>query len=247
MADVFFDNPPILMGDERTQLQQLSSYLHTVSNKLNEALMNIGMEQFSESVQTQIRKAADGNEQKQQDEKNALKSLIIKTAEIVRTEMTEITTRLESETVAISEQFGIYEQSLESNIRATAEGILQDYQYEERITGMEDSDRNTQSFIDKVNQYIFTGLISENPVKYGIAIGEGVTAYDANGNAYLKDDAKCATFTMDRLSFWQGSVEVAYFSSGKFYIAQGEITNTLQIGNFVWKKMANGAIALVNT
>jgi hypothetical protein len=81
---------------------------------------------------------------------------------------------------------------------------------------------------------------------YGIAIGENVTAYDSQGNPYLNHNAKSATFTMDRLSFWQGNVEIAYFSNGKFYITDGEIRNSLQIGNFVFKKMADNSMALMS-
>ena len=160
--------------------------------------------------------------------------------------MDEITTHLEDDLTALSEDFGTLERNLDSDIRATAEGILQDYHYEERVTSLESSSGTTDGFIRRTNQYIFSGLINSNPVEYGIAIGEGVTAYDADGNPYLNQNAKCATFTMNRLSFWQGSTELAYFSSGKFYITNAEITNTLTIGNFMWKAMTDHSLALIS-
>ena len=52
MADVFFDNPPILRGQAEEQLQQLYSYLGIISNQLNEALMTISIDQMTPETQT---------------------------------------------------------------------------------------------------------------------------------------------------------------------------------------------------
>lgn len=245
MASVFFDNPPILMGDERAQLQQLNNYLFTMSSKLNEALMEVSIREAEEGG-AEGSALTEKDRTEQQQAYTSLKQMIVKSAEIVKTEMTEITTHLETQVEAISTEFGTLEQNLDSEIRATAEGVLQDYHYEERVQGLETEAGTTEGFIRRTNQYIFSGLIDPNTMTYGIAVGEGVTAYDANGNAYLNDNAKCATFTMDRLSFWQGGVELAYFSSGKFYIERGEILKTLQIGNFIWQAMSDNSIALIS-
>lgn len=242
MPDVFFDNPPVLQGTERTQLQQLYGYLGIMSQKLNDALMNITIEQMSDSTRQMIVRAEDNNTAKTEE---TLKALIVKSANIVRTEMDVIATQLQMQTQALSDQFGEYERTLDASIRATAEGVLQDYHYEERVTGLETEAGTAEGFMRRTNQYIFSGLIDDTTMTYGIAIGEGVTAYDAQGNPYLNSNAKCATFTMDRLSFWQGNVELAYFSSGKFYITNGEILQTLRIGEFTWKKMADSSLALI--
>jgi ElaB/YqjD/DUF883 family membrane-anchored ribosome-binding protein len=236
MDNVFFDNPPVLQGNERTQLQQLSGYLYTISNKLNEALMTVSLQ-----AQDEIDKRLSAAEQSEQPQITSLKILIIKTAAIVRTEMDEISTKLHTETEAVSSQVGTLNQTLDARIRATAEGVLQDYHYDQLV---HDTQTNTV-YRTLANQRIFSGLINDNPVEYGIAIGEGVTAYDAQGNPYLNQNAKCATFTMNRMSFWQGNVELAYFSSGKFYISNGEITNTLKIGNYMWRAMADNGMTLV--
>ena len=238
MDNVFFDSPPVLQGNEATQLRQLYAHLYALSEKLNAAMIEVDVQ-----AKQEIERTASGQAQTQAEGFSTLKSMIIKTAEIVRTEMQEISTELHGETQAISADIGALEQTMDATIRATAEGILQDYHFEELVT-----DTATNTFYrQQTNQYIFTGLISDDPVQYGIAIGEGVTAYDENGNPYLNQHAKVATFTMDKLAFWQGTVEMAYFSSGKFYISQGEITNTLQIGNYVFKKMADNSMVIVKT
>lgn len=242
MDNVFFDNPPVLQGNERTQLTQLYNYLFNVSNKLNEAMMTVSMQE-AQQAEAQQAGGSTAEEQKQKEQFQTLKSMIIKSAEIVRTEMQEISTELHGETEAISEQFGTLVENMDATIRATAEGVMQDYHFDQLVT-----DTQTNTFYrQQTNQYIFTGLINDDPVEYGIAIGEGVTAYDQEGNPYLNQNAKVATFTMNKLAFWQGTVQLAYFSSGKFYITNGEITNTLQIGNYVWKVMADNSMTLVKT
>ena len=144
---------------------------------------------------------------------------------------------------ALSSEFGELQRNLTSDITATAEGVLQSYGYEERITGLETEAGTTDSFIRKTNQYIFSGLIDEDTMTYGIAVGEGVTKDDGT----LDNNARCATFSMNEMAFWQGTTKMAWFSSGKFYINNGQIENSLQIGNFMWKKIEGGAMALVAT
>ena len=239
MAEVFFDNPPALQGKEENQLRQIYMYLNAMSDKLNTALMDVTIEQMAPQTRQVITNQAEVS-QKNYD---SLKSMIVKTAEIVRHEMDEIRVRLEDNYTALSSQFGEYERNLTSTITATANGILQDYQFQERITGLEN---DTESFQRQINQYIFSGLISESPVRYGIAIGENVTAYDQDGNPYLNTNQKTATFTMDELAFWQGETKLAWFASRVMHIDNAEIENTMKMGNHTWKILADGALGLVS-
>ena len=240
MASEFFDNPPMLTGSEEEQLKATWRYLSIMSEKLNNAFNSISIEQMEPATRTQIVSAGQTAITKQAE---SLKSMIVKTAEVVRHEMQEISAHLEDNYDALSSQFGEYERNLTSNITATAEGILQEYQYTEKITALEEG---TESFQRKLNQYIFTGLVDEINGKYGIAIGENVTAYDADGNPYLNTNRKTATFTMDRLSFWQGETELAYFSDSVFHIAQGEVSDYMKMGNHTWKILADGSMGLIS-
>lgn len=249
MSKVFFETPSTLNGTAQEQLQTLYSYLYQMSEKLNEAMQTITIENMEPDLQVQIR-TVTGTEGQQLREKesNALKSMIVKTANIVRSEMDEIRTTLESSYEALSEDFGSYERNLTNNITATAEGILQNYRFEERIQGNTDT---MDAFIRKTNQYIFSGLIDTVEVggvtqeRYGIAIGNNVTATDANGNESLDRENMMATFTMDELAFYVGSVKVAWFSNATFFIDRGRIVSSLQIGNHVWKAMSDGSMVLV--
>lgn len=241
-SDVFFDNPPVLQGTERMQLDQMYRYLNAMSDKLNQALMTITIEQMAPETQEMIRTAAQKEEEKDAGGYQALKSLIVKTAEVVRHEMTEISTTLTDEYTALSSQFGEYERNLDATITATAEGILQQYNYDERITGLED---DTAAYQRRFGQYIFTGLVDEVGGKYGIAIGENVTAYDEDGNPYLNTERKTATFTMDELAFWHGETKMAWFTDNIFHIAQGEVTKSMKMGNHTWQVLSDGSMGLI--
>lgn len=238
MANVFFDNPPTLSGEEAEQLQQLYRYLSTISDQLNTALMDITIEQLAPETKEIV--TAGGGEALQKQE-TALKSLIIKTAQIVRTEMDEIKTTLQYQVNAISDQFGALNTQLTNKVNLTAEGLQQAFEYIEELTDYTDEDK---SYKNRLNQYVNIGVVryddQNNPV-IGIAIGENIT----NPDGSINQNNRLATFTVDRLSFYQGAAEVAYFANNIFHISNGEITSTLKMGNHTWKRMADGALALI--
>ena len=237
MAKTFFDDPPVLRGEAEEQLAQLYSYLMTMSNNLNTALMDITIEQMAPETQEQIRTERTEELDKQY---TGLKSIIIKTAEIVRTEMDEIRTTLTARQQAISDQFGSLETQLTNQITATAEGLNQAFDYIEILS---DEAETGEVFRSRFSQYVNVGVIRYDqgrPIT-GIAIGENIT----NTDGTINQNNRMATFTMDRLSFYQNGTEVAYFANNKFYITNGEIGNTLKIGNHMFKKLSDGAMALV--
>lgn len=238
MASEFFDNPPTLTGTEEEQLRQLQRYLNTMSEKLNVALMQISIDQLSTETQEKIN-SVSGEAVRNQYE--GLKSMIVKTAEIVRHEMDEITTHLEDNYDALSEQFGEYERNLTNDIRATADGLLQEYGYSESIKDLQDE---TKTFQKNLSYYIFTGLLDDtgqDPI-YGIAIGEEMTTETGE----LNNAKKMATFTTTELAFWVGEAKVAFFSNSVFHIAQGEVSDYMKMGNHTWKVMTDGSMALIS-
>ena len=236
MAKIFFDTPPNLSGSEQQQLQQLYQTLYAMSEKLNIALTDIGIDQMSTETQKTIQTADKAEEIEKQTE-NALKSVIIKTAEMVNVSMEEIRTTLQSQYTAISEQFGEYQQTITNQVAATAEGIMQEYNIEERIQSVE---TETSEFINGINAYIYSGILDANNT-VGIAIGYNVT----NPDGTLNQANKMATFTADRLSFWVNQTEAAYFSNSVFHIANGEVTDAMRMGSYIWKVMAGGAMGLM--
>ena len=237
MAEVFFENPPILNGTAEDQLKQLYNHLFKVSNQLNEALMTISVDQLAPDVKKVISNGAKAEETTQKNTE-ALKSLIIKSAEVVRSEMEEIRTTLESHYTAISEQFGTYQEDIEARFRATATGISQNYDMIQTVQAAEDENA---TMLRKLNGSIFSGILDTNTGEIGIAIGYNVT----NNDGSLNQANKMATFTADRLTFYINEIPVAWFGNRVFHITDGEVTGSMRMGNFIWKILSNGSMGLM--
>ena len=240
MAKVFFENPMNLSGSSEDKLRQLYGYLYGMSEKLNEALNTITIDQMGTEAQVVVRRASEVAEQQKTDV-NALKSMIIKTASVVRSEMDEIGTRLQGSFEALSDTFGEYRRETDTVIAANANGIQQIYNVTEQInsdvTGLEEYRATTSG-------WIFTGIIDAANNVVGVAIGQDITGSDGEINP--TKSGQWATFTANKLSFWNGDNEIAYFAGNEFWIGNGRIVTSLQMGeNHMWRIMANGALALV--
>ena len=235
---VFFDNPPVQSGSAEEQLRTLFRYLETISQKLNESLMMVSMEQANAEAQKAVT-IAEETKQTAEVNRQDLKSLIIKTAQVVHTEMEEIRTHLQGQVTAISEDFGTFQQNLDTTIAATARGVLQEYNIEERITSAEET---TDAFIRRISQYVYTGLLDTGEV--GIAIGTNVT--DSSTGELIPDN-KMATFTSGEISFYQNGTKVAYFGNNMFHIEKGEVLKSMKMGNFTWMIFDNGSMGLMKT
>ena len=240
-SDVFFDNPPLLNGSEEEKLKQLYGYLNAMSEKLNTALMSISIEQLAPETKNVI---IGDTEKKAETNFDQLKSLIVKTAEIVRTEMDEISTTLRTKVDALSEDFGEYQADMEQTIRINAEGVSQEFTRQETI--ITNLDGRTEAYKEYMRGYIFTGIIGvddDGTDLLGVAIGQSNLTNEDDQT--LNTDAMLATFTGKKLSFYNGGVEVAYFSDSQFFIANGTVTSSMRMGSYLWKVMANGSMGLM--
>lgn len=246
MANLF-DAPPAMAGDEKEQLQGLYRYLMQMSEQLNEAMNGMSIATFTPEAQAQIREVASSGAKKDIDStRNALRSLIIKTADIVRTEMDEISAELKTKVEAQSTKFGTLVETLEQKISANATGIAQNFSYYQELDGRTDGFEGT---VKRINSRIFSGIIAYDQVTgdpiTGIAIGEGVTAYDAEWNPIINTNARMATFTKNRLSFWQGDTEVAYFSDRRLHITSAEVSREMRFGFYVWEVQTDQSLGLM--
>jgi len=238
MAKTFIDHPPILNGTAEQKIAQLLRHLDDMSNKLNEALMTITIEQMTPEAQTVVKSGAQAAEASREGYET-LKSLIIKNAEVARLASEELRIALNKQYTAISEQFGEFTQTIDAQVALTAEGIMQTYNVEERLQAVE---TDTEDFINNISSYIYSGILDPNdPSVVGIAIGYNVTHEDGT----LNQQNKMATFTADALTFYVNGSAAAYFSNNVFHIAQGEITDSMRMGNFIWKVLSSGAMGLM--
>lgn len=246
--------PSQFNGTPEEQIRQVYSYLYQMSEQLNVALDNLTLDNFTEKAAESIKVSEETGltakgEDTMSDAYNNAKALIIKTADKVRAEMDTIVLQLNGEYVANS-TFGAYQQQVSNEIQATATEIVQSYQFDSRLEAVQQQVNEGRTSIEGMNalinalnsynvnteQYIKTGLLyfdANNVPRYGVAVGENLTTITVNGEVVLERTGLAATFTSDRLSFWQNDTEVAYISNNQLYINQVTILSILTIGKWI--------------
>lgn len=228
---------PNITGNDREQLAQIRSYLYQIIPQLEFALNNVST---ASNVVATIPKsqlpANRSNDASAEATFSSIKSLIIKSADIVNAYYEEINQRLEGKYVAESD-FGSFAEQTEQAISQSSTDIEQLFtNLQALFTDIE----NINFTLAEVNAHIRSGLLYTGddgiPV-YGLEIGQrnsvdGVEVFN-----------KYARFTSDRLSFYdQNDTEVAYISDYKLYIRNVEITLSYKIGGFVDTVMSNGDV-----
>lgn len=222
------DLPPTLQGDEKSQLEQMWRYLYQLSESINNNLEAIGGNDLTDSERMIMQKiTTSGGDDLVPSEYETLKSLIIKTADFVQTNLQEYRMKLLGETVA-SGQFGRYVRQTGLDVEVNPEGITQNYSFQEIVQGLKHYEINAKN-------YIKTGLlrtVSSIPV-YGVAIGKDIVTFSADGTETYNDGNKVAELTADELSFWQNGVKIAGYTGSRisfyyngteaFYIQNGKI------------------------
>lgn len=222
--------PNINAANEQGQLSQMRSYLYQLVEQLNWALNTVQDGAVQTVVQPMTATTASGKaaaEQEAQDTFNSIKSLIIKSADIVNAYYETMRLRMDGEYVAESD-FGVYRRTTAAELSATIDSVNQLYtdmqSVEETADGAYDSVR-------AVTANIKTGLLYTNdsgvPV-YGLEVGQ------RNVENGVESFRKYARFTANRLSFYdQNDTEVAYISDYKLFITQAQITGSITLGRYV--------------
>lgn len=222
--------PNITGQTEREQLAQIKSYLYQTAQQLQWALSNLdpatgGVVVTTQTGKTGSSEAAGDTGQSPTASFNAIKSLIIKSADIVDAYYQEINRRLSGQYVAESD-FGTFAEQTDQDIMENSTEIERAFtNIQQIITDITALEYN----LIEVTAHIRTGLLYTGedgiPV-YGIEVGQKNTVDGAEVfNKY-------ARFTSDRLSFYDSNdVEVAYISDYKLHITNAEIA-VLTLGAF---------------
>ena len=230
MATVDIRLPNINADTEAGQIVQVKSYLYQFAEQMRWALNNIQQGDSGnaniQTVDANGNLVSTGSSDGSVANFGQIKSLIIKSADIVESFYEQIEQRLNASYVAQSD-FGTYKAATSALITANSDGITQNYN---RYTTLNSSVAGIQNQINNTNAYIKTGLLdtdeSDNPI-YGLEIGQ-TTSKDGT-----ETFSKFARFTSNRLSFYDnGSTEVAYISDYKLYITNAQVTDTLILGGY---------------
>ena len=220
--------PNINASTEEGQLMQIKSYLYQFAEQLKYAISTLEAgSTTSGEADRQAISVSPAETATPGSTFNSIKSLIIKSADIVNAYYEEINRRLEGEYVAQSE-FGTFSEQTSQTISENSTAIEQVFNNIQQITSALEEVKHT---LIEVNAYMKSGLLAydDNGVPiYGLEVGQRNTV---DGEEVFN---KYARFTANRLSFYdQNDSEVAYMSDYKFYITNGEITGTLKLGAFL--------------
>lgn len=220
--------PSITGTTEKEMLSQIRSYLYQFVPQLQWALNTIESASTSDKTPTtQVIAQKTTSTLDAEASFNAIKSLIIKSADIVNAYYDEITERLEGIYVAESD-FGTYTEETEREITKTAKRTEELFSNIQTIVSDID---NIEANLIETQGHITTGILDyENdgtPI-IGVEVGQkDVVDGDEVYNRY-------ARFTSGRLSFYdQNDIEVAWISGYKLYITNAEITGSLTLGGYI--------------
>jgi catabolite regulation protein CreA len=220
--------PNITATTEREQLVQIKSYLYQLAQQLQWALNTVETQSTSNNVAQRPSQSVivQAKEEDAEVTFNSLKSLIIKSADIVDAYYDEISKRLTGLYVAQSD-FGTYIEETALTIEANSQGITQNYEnVQQIITNIE---ALNISLLES-QAHIHSGILYYDDIGhpvYGLEIGQRNTV---DGEEVFN---KYARFTSDRLSFYdQNNSEVAYISDYKMYVTNVEVTGVLRLGAF---------------
>ena len=222
--------PNINSATEQGQLSQMRSYLYQLVEQLNWALNTVQDGAVQTVVQPMTSPTASGTaaaEQEAQDTFNSIKSLIIKSADIVNAYYETMRLRMDGEYVAESD-FGVYRRTTAAELSATIDSVNQLYT---DLQSVEETAEGAYDSVRAVTANIKTGLLYTNesgvPV-YGLEVGQ------KNVENGVESFRKYARFTANRLSFYdQNDTEVAYISDYKLFITQAQITGSITLGRYV--------------
>lgn len=217
--------PNITASTSEAQLQQLQSYVYQLVQQLNWALNNIEQAESGGSDSSVVLQQTGNtaiSEAEAQETFAAIKSLIIKSADIVNAYGDVIETTLRSKYEALSD-FGTYQKDVE-RLKTETAGLTTD-----SFKIREDLDELTSTVID-TNGYIRTGIIDEIGDTQVIGIEVGQTQA-VNGE---KTFSRFARFTDNGVYFYsQGRTDpVAYMSNQKLYITDAVITRSIRLGGY---------------
>ena len=227
--------PPAPQGSVQQQLTAQYAYLFQMAQQLNLALEGLeGGTGSAVSANTAGTAAENGETPGLTQQYQTLKSLILRTARQIRSEMDKVRLELQGEYVAVSD-FGTYLEQLNSTIEADAAAITQYYKFFSDLqTDVDAVSAAFERYRVDTEGYIRTGIVSYDgavPV-YGVAVGQDLVVQEVDGERIVEQKNFRATFTASKLSFWQDTVEVAYVSNNRLYISNITVLQGITLGRW---------------
>lgn len=219
--------PATLSADPRQAMEETRRFLFQLCEQLNKGLADFEKQQTRAMSALQMQTADIAQKAKTESRWNEIKTLIIKSADIVSAFTEEISRTIAGSYVAKSE-FGTYQDEIANRIDLAPDSITS------RITSLETINSEWVTDIDTVREMegtIKAGVLytdGQGNRIVGVEVGERI--FDDGGNETFN---KFARFTSDRLSFYDaGGNEAAYLSDERLYINDARILDSLKIGGY---------------
>lgn len=225
--------PPAPNGSPQQMAVAQYAYLFQMAQQLNLALGQL------ESGGTGAASGGgtpthQGTARKESTGYQELKSLIVKTARLVKRQMEQLSARLEGEYVAVSD-FGTYVERLSAYLEANPEALTQYYSFFADLqASTETVSAAFEQYRVETEGYIRTGIVCYDGAvpQYGVAVGQNLTCREVDGETVVEQNDFRATFTASKLSFWQDASEVAYVSNNRLYITNITVLEGMSIGEW---------------
>ena len=218
-------------ADASTQMAQMRSYLYQMVEQLNWSLSvldsggtaSLPVQTASLPVKTVGQDAPATSDETDQRMAN-LRDLIIKSAESVQTELDAM-----SSTYVARSDFGTYREDINQRITANSTKIEQQFAFASEIQANTNRvEVDFAAYKTDVEGYIRQGIVGYDgttPI-IGIAIGQDIrttrTGVETDRGVFDEIDksSNMSVWTTEKLSFYIGGQEAAYFSNGKLTVAQ---------------------------
>ncbi len=136
--------------------------------------------------------------------------------------------------VAISD-FGKYIQQINAEITANPEAITQYYSFFSVLkANLDKISADFETYKVGTEGYIRTGIVyyEDGLPVYGVAVGQNLTVTEVDGETVIDQTNFRATYTAQKLSFWQDTVEVAYVSNNQLYIKNITVLQAVTVGRW---------------
>ena len=238
--------PPQLQGSPEQQLIAMRDYLV----RLAQSLEKVGGSEVVIEATKAATKAANRNQEKTIEDirakANALKALIIKTADEI-TEYTDSKVETFESLYVAKSDYGEYYNQIETQVEQTARNTVETYHYNEAIQALD-------TYMTELNGQIRRGVIEDpetHEVHLGIAISEqlsftGQTQTEGGLTYYeLAPGQTLGLYTSTGWQFWINGVRRGWFSSedSMLHVSNIVVENRLQLGSD-WEIVSAGGFGL---
>ena len=235
-----YELPPILSGSAEQQIVQLRDYLVRLARELPRE-EQIAQAVRQEATGTKSTAGGSGGGQTPGENVQALRSLIVKTADRIYETIDVLETSLSSVYVAQSD-FGTYRESVDTQIRQTARDTVESYGYQAQIDAASADMRRLEQYLTQISGEIRRGMITDpetHETVLGIAISQnlsftGQTTTEAGLTYYeLSPGQTLGLYTSTGWQFWINGSKRGWFDSadGMLHVARIVAEERLQVGD----------------